>query len=256
VVTLVRVDGWPVAPAVAGAFMELKAAFDAVGFRDSAGNLVTLHVFSGYRSYEEQKAIFLDRYVPIWEVGGRHVYDYRWWNGIQYARISGGGTVAQPGTSNHGDGRALDIRDSGVDAGVTRYRNERSEWIRKNAPRFGFYPDGYYNFNEPWHIRWDGRDPWAEFLSGHPELADLAGKPEPITNYTSEEDEMLEFVEVPGKAGARKGGLYAVTKNPDGSLKATFVGPNSEWDFAEDGHLVLQTQTAADRLMKVIPGLR
>jgi hypothetical protein len=52
--------------------------------------------------------------------------------------------------------RAIDIRDTGADAGVTRYGNARSAWIRDNAHRFNFSPRGYHEFNEPWHLEYTG----------------------------------------------------------------------------------------------------
>lgn len=147
---IVRIDGWPVAVGTASAFGRLKAAFEAAF-------PVTLHVYSGFRSAAEQEEIFRARYRP----GAYSPFgDYRWWNGIRWGRVSGEGTVAVPGTSNHGNGRALDIRDSGADAGVTRAGNARSNWIRANAHRFGFAPAGY-GFGEPWHIELAGNlDPW------------------------------------------------------------------------------------------------
>lgn len=152
--TIVRVDNLPVAVGTANAFYKLKAAFE------KALSGITLHVYSGYRSAAEQEAIFRQRYVTAGGINGRRVYDVRRWNGVLWYRISGAGTVAVPGTSNHGDGRALDIRDSGASPGVTRYNNPRSAWIVANAARFGFDADGYRNFNEPWHIRFTGNQ-WA-----------------------------------------------------------------------------------------------
>jgi hypothetical protein len=170
---LTRIDNLPVAVGTAHAFLtRLKPAFE----RAFPG--ITLHVYSGYRSYEDQKRIFLSRYVPSNQVNGRRVYDYRWWNGTLYARISAAGTVAQPGTSNHGDGRALDIRDSAASPGVTRYGNPRSLWIRNNAHLYGFEPDGYKNFNEPWHIKYLGNQ-WEAPVQGSP--ADVSTQPIPTT---------------------------------------------------------------------------
>ena len=150
-VTTVRVDGLPVAPGTARAFYGLKAAFE----KKFPG--ITLHVYSGYRSYADQEKIFRERYRA-------HAYspygDYRWWNGVRWGRVSGEGTVAIPGMSNHGNGRALDIRDSGRDAGVTIAGNARSNWIRANAGRYGFHPAGY-GFGEPWHIELASGDPWS-----------------------------------------------------------------------------------------------
>ncbi|GGH34265.1 M15 family metallopeptidase [Microbacterium album] len=149
--TTVRIDGWPVAPGTAHAFQtRLKPAFE----RAFPG--ITLHVYSGYRSYADQEAIFRERY----RAGAHSPYgDYRWWNGVRWGRVSGEGTVAVPGTSNHQSGHALDVRDSGRDAGVTVAGNARSNWIRQNARDHGFDPAGY-GFAEPWHIEYTG-DPWA-----------------------------------------------------------------------------------------------
>lgn len=145
------VDGWPVAPNTAQAFLNrLKPAFE------KAFPGVTLHVYSGYRSYEGQVEIFTSRYRR----GAYSPYgDYRTWGGSTWGRVSGEGTVAAPGTSNHQSGHALDIRDSGSDAGVTTAGNARANWIRANAARYGFSPIGY-TFGEPWHIEYTG-DPWA-----------------------------------------------------------------------------------------------
>ena len=52
--------------------------------------------------------------------------------------------------------RAIDIRDTGEDAGVTRYGNERSAWIRDNAMNYNWQPRGYWEFDEPWHLEWQG----------------------------------------------------------------------------------------------------
>lgn len=162
--TYVWQDGQRVTPLVKYRFLQMKRAFDAKRFRDSLGRLVTLKITSGTRTTQEQINTFLARYVPVNQVNGRHVYDYRWWNGTHYARISSAGTVAQPGTSNHEESgpigpRAIDIGDTGSDQGVAYANNERSNWIRSNAGRFGFNTAGY-GFGEPWHLEFSS-NPWA-----------------------------------------------------------------------------------------------
>lgn len=73
-----------------------------------------------------------------------------------------GNLAAAPGYSNHEESgprgpRALDVRDSGNDAGVTRYGSARANWLRANASRFGFDPAGYgFSQTEPWHIEYTG----------------------------------------------------------------------------------------------------
>jgi len=150
--TYTSIDGQRVQVDVASAYNNLNAAFRA------AFGLV-LHVKSGTRTYDEQRAIFLSRYTPRTSDNGPY-NDVRYYQGVRYVRISSAGTVAVPGTSNHEeDGpigpRALDIYDSGSNAGVTSAGNARSNWIRSNASKYGFNPAGY-NFGEPWHIEFTG----------------------------------------------------------------------------------------------------
>jgi len=175
-------DGCRVAPGTLRAYDLMRLDFE----RAFPG--LTLKISSGTRTYEEQKAIFLARYVTAGNVRGRHVYDTRWWNGQLWYRISAAGTVAQPGTSRHENDRALDIRDTGNDPGVTRYGNPRSQWIRDNAHRYGFVPNGYTSFNEPWHIEFTG-DPWFVPAGGGSEP--FNPKPTPEPEPEEEEEEML-----------------------------------------------------------------
>lgn len=113
---------------------------------------LNLRVSSGIRTHEEQRAIFLARYTRTPD--GRRVYDTRWWNGAKWYRVSPAGTVAVPGTSNHeiqGSKAAVDVRDTGRDAGVTTRGTVRANWLRANAPKYGLVASGYY-FGEPWHF--------------------------------------------------------------------------------------------------------
>lgn len=116
---------------------------------------VRVVVTSGIRTYEEQKRIFLERYVLAGDVRGRRVYDTRWWNGRLWYRISDQGTVAQPSTSNHeiqGSTAAVDIRDTGSDSGITNKNSKRGRWIRANAWRYGLVAEGD-GFGEGWHFK-------------------------------------------------------------------------------------------------------
>jgi hypothetical protein len=147
----VRVNGQQLAPAVARDVARMSLALQ----REFDEELL---VSSGRRSSATQKKIFLERYRPQLR-GSGPFGDVRFWNRVRYVRVKAGGTVAQPGTSRHESDRAVDVRDSGRDAGVTRRNNPRSNWLRKNARRFGFEPIGY-TFGEPWHLDYR-RDPWA-----------------------------------------------------------------------------------------------
>lgn len=116
-----------------------------------------IYVSSGIRTYEEQRDIFLRRYVTAGNVRGRRVYDTRVWNGVRYYRIDPAGTVAVPRTSNHeiqGTRGAVDLRDSGRDRGITTHGTARANWARANAHLYGLRPEGY-NFAEPWHFSID-----------------------------------------------------------------------------------------------------
>lgn len=121
---------------------------------------VHVRVTSGIRTYEEQKKIFLERYVIASKVNGRKVYDTRVWNGVRYYRISSAGTVAVPGSSNHeiqGTKAAVDIRDTGADAGITVKGSTRGKWIRANASKYSLIASGD-GFREGWHFDMTGID--------------------------------------------------------------------------------------------------
>lgn len=114
-----------------------------------------IKVTSGIRLYDEQVAIFLARYVLAGDIRGRRVYDTRVWQGRRYYRISSAGTVAVPSTSNHeiqGTNAAVDLRDTGSNAGVSVMGSARANWLRANAWRYDMEPEGY-NFNEAWHYK-------------------------------------------------------------------------------------------------------
>lgn len=115
---------------------------------------VEVKVSSGIRVPQEQIDIFLQRYVTAGNINGRRVYDTRVWRGVRYYRISSAGTVAVPGTSNHeiqGSKAAVDIRDTGGDAGITVASSRRGRWIRENAWRYGLVASGD-GFGEGWHF--------------------------------------------------------------------------------------------------------
>lgn len=114
---------------------------------------VEIIVTSGIRLHQEQIDIFLKRYVKASNVRGRKVYDTRVWKGVRYYRISSAGTVAAPGSSNHeiqGTRAAVDLRDTGKDAGVAVAGSRRSNWLKANASKYGLVASGF-GFREPWH---------------------------------------------------------------------------------------------------------
>lgn len=124
-----QIDGERVETAVGRAYQAFEAEFRRVFGLD-------LIISSGTRTRAEQQ----------------YLYDLY---------LSGQGNLAaRPGTSNHEEygprgPRALDLRDSGNDAGVTRIGSQRSIWARDNCGRFGFVNEGY-NFSpqEAWHFEY------------------------------------------------------------------------------------------------------
>lgn len=142
----VTIDGKRVEKRVAESFNKLAAAFKR------QFNL-TLHVRSGTRTRAEQQRLY-DLY-----------------------RSGRGNLAARPGTSLHEESnprgpRALDIHDSGKDWGVTRAGTVRANWLRRNAPTYGFDPAGYRFTRqiEPWHIEWTG-----SFAQGTPAPSQTLG---------------------------------------------------------------------------------
>jgi peptidoglycan hydrolase-like protein with peptidoglycan-binding domain len=126
------IDGERVETAVGRAYLAFEAEFRRVFGLDLA-------ISSGTRTRAEQQYL---------------------WDLYQSGQ---GNLAAYPGTSNHEEfgprgPRALDLRDSGDDAGITRVYSHRSIWARDNCGRFGFINEGY-NFSpqEGWHFEyaWD-----------------------------------------------------------------------------------------------------
>lgn len=94
-------------------------------------------VFDAYRPYKVQERIFLERYKTIW----LPFVDKKVWQGKTWYKWSGA-TAAAPGTSNHGWGLAIDIKDSS---------GSRLAWLVRNAPTYGFY---WEIQDEAWHLRY------------------------------------------------------------------------------------------------------
>lgn len=178
---------------------------------------VSLIVTSGIRLNSEQKQIFLERYVTAANIRGRYVYDTRVWNGVRYYRISPAGTVAVPGTSDHevqGNNAAVDIRDTGSDAGVTVRTSVRGRWLRENAWRYDMVADGD-GFGESWHFR------MVNVFAGESNdssSGSSSGSSGGTINANGKEEDM--FINIQGQVGKRNGGAYYIADNV-----ATFIGP-------------------------------
>lgn len=123
---------------------------DADLFREFGVHLVAN---SGIRLASEQEAIWYARMTLT--PNGRRVYGTRRWNGRLWYLISNQGVVAPPKTSNHeiqGEDAAVDIVDTGSDAGITNRNSTRGRWIRANAWKYDLVAEGD-SFGEGWHFK-------------------------------------------------------------------------------------------------------
>ncbi len=105
-------EGFHLLPEAASSYLELIDALE------SAGHTATLN--SAYRSLEEQQELIDD-----------------------FGLLEDGGTAAQVGESEHGDGIAVDLT----------LNAEALEWMRSHAGEFGFTET---IASEPWHWAYTG----------------------------------------------------------------------------------------------------
>lgn len=121
----------------------LKLMFDAA--QNEAG--LTLVALSGFRSYSKQAAIHQKKVENI----GRKAAN----------RVS-----APPGASEHQLGLAMDLCTTYDHALEERFaETPEGQWVRENCWRFGFiirykteWEDITGYMNEPWHVRYVGRE--------------------------------------------------------------------------------------------------
>ncbi|MBS5113294.1 MAG: M15 family metallopeptidase [Coprobacillus cateniformis] len=101
---------------------------------------------SGYRSFQQQKAIYDDYFQ-------------------KYDAKTAAGLVALPGSSEHQLGLSVDLTSQSVIDGKWRFFGDTPEykWVIENAHHYGFilrYPQNKSNItgttNEPWHFRYVG----------------------------------------------------------------------------------------------------
>lgn len=94
------------------------------------------HAVDTYRILDIQTRVFAVRYQDRPVAGAEPVT----WNGSQWWLREGCAKAMVPGTSNHGLGLAIDVRQA---------RGRRLEWLKQNAARFGW---GWSRPSEPWHL--------------------------------------------------------------------------------------------------------
>jgi D-alanyl-D-alanine carboxypeptidase len=125
---------------------EAAAALEAL-FAAARKEGIQLVAASGYRSYERQKAIFLEEVKEKGKEEAIHA-------------------VALPGQSEHQTGLAVDITSPSIHNALTTAFGETKEgkWVAEHAHEYGFiirYPKGKeavtgYEY-EPWHLRYVGK---------------------------------------------------------------------------------------------------
>lgn len=99
-------------------------------------------------------------WLQINDGGGTRTNAEQW--DLYNTYLNGGTLAAKPPNSLHEEDnplgpRALDISDTGPDAGVMTAGSWRANLLKNNAPSFGFAPSGYYFSQlEPWHYEYQG----------------------------------------------------------------------------------------------------
>lgn len=142
--------------AVGGDLVDARIAGDLQALLDAAREAgYDPFVRSGFRTHGEQQAILADR------IAGYEAEGYR----PEEARRLAEEWVAQPGTSEHELGLAVDLNDRADSDGLFA-------WLSSHAADFGFiqrYPDGAEAItgiaHEPWHYRYVGVEAAREISS-------------------------------------------------------------------------------------------
>lgn len=125
-------DVWLVEPAARN-WVAMRSAAAAEGII-----LEVTSTVDSYRPYAVQQLVFNQRYSRVRIP--RYITTRRC-NGVLYYQRPDTASAACPGTSNHGLGIALDIKNA---------TGARLAWLRANAHRFGF---SWEVQSEPWHVR-------------------------------------------------------------------------------------------------------
>lgn len=132
-------------------------------------------VAEAYRTFLEQRRIFLERYTTDIAQAARPL-EAKVYEGRTYYRRSGVATAAVPGTSNHGLALAVDI------AGAS---GARLRWLLAEAWRYGF---SWEIQSEPWHLRYVAGDAIPEAVLGHAPAGGLVPQSIPTAPAPTELD--------------------------------------------------------------------
>lgn len=152
--SLVSITGKSGARLLSGAATAWETLRAAV-FRTHGWYPVPTGPSDAYRPYTVQESLFRTRYTPTY-LAGRPI---KVWNGVRWYLRPGQATAAVPGTSNHGQGIAVDVTDLG---GFTSSRYKDFAGV---AQSLGWSNVEGRSIGEPWH--------WV--YTGAPELASNPG---------------------------------------------------------------------------------
>lgn len=123
-------------PAAASNFELWRAHAAQDGF-----NLTITSAADAFRTYATQERIFRERYTTTY-LPGRPT---KVWQNKTWWLRPGQATAAVPGTSNHGKGLAVDIRNAGS------FNGSFYKWMSQTGPAYGFSNAEGRSINEPWH---------------------------------------------------------------------------------------------------------
>lgn len=104
-------------------------------------NLTITSAADAFREYAIQERIFRARYTTTY-LPGRPT---KRWNNVTWYLKPNQATAAVPGTSNHGKGLAVDIKNAGGFGG-SFYK-----WMAATGPLYGWSNAEGRSINEPWH---------------------------------------------------------------------------------------------------------
>lgn len=136
--TALSTGGHLLAPAAA-AFEQWRIEAAKAGF-----DMRPTTVGDAYRNLDRQISVFNQRYEMRASPYVGPYNDVRYWRGVRYVRMRGA-AAAVPGTSNHGKGLAVDIKNAGPFGGAYH------AWMSRTGPRLGFTNVEGRLVNEPWH---------------------------------------------------------------------------------------------------------
>ena len=122
--------------------------------RDAEKAGMNIIVCSAYRSVKRQKQVFNE------SVQDRLNQGMNYWDAFQDTRMS----VAEPGTSEHAMGLALDlISNQYAELDKKQEKTKEAKWLAENCSKYGFilrYPPSKTDITgiiyEPWHYRYVG----------------------------------------------------------------------------------------------------